>query len=106
MDFLFGLPKDVHRNTGIAVFVDRLRKMAHLALVPDCIDGEGTATKCIDRLLRQHGLSLAITLIYNLSLLGSIKVHLQGARHKIGHVRSGSYAYRWFNRVTEKSRYL
>ena len=45
MDFLFGLPKDSYGNTGIVVFVDRMSKMAHLAAVPDAIDGEGTATR-------------------------------------------------------------
>ena len=60
MDFVFGLPKDGHGNTGIVVFVDRLSKMAHLAAVPDSIDGEGTAQLFIDRLFRQHGLPVAI----------------------------------------------
>ncbi|KAG2780595.1 hypothetical protein PC116_g25413 [Phytophthora cactorum] len=35
MDFVFGLPKDKAGNTDIVVFVDRLSKMAHLAVVPD-----------------------------------------------------------------------
>ena len=60
MDFVFGLPKDLHGNTGIVVFVDRLSKMAHLAAVPDSIDGEGTASLFIDRVFRQHGLPMAI----------------------------------------------
>ena len=60
MDFMFGLPKDSDGNTGIVVFVDRLSKMAHLAAVPDSIDGEGTALLFIDRVFRQHGLPLAI----------------------------------------------
>ena len=60
MDFVFGLPKDGHGNTGIVVFVDRLSKMAHLAAVPDSIDGEGTAQLFIDRVFRQHGLPVAI----------------------------------------------
>ena len=60
MDFMFGLPKDAQGNTGIVVFVDRLSKMAHLAAVPDTIDGEGTATLFIDRVFRQHGLPVAI----------------------------------------------
>ena len=51
MDFVFGLPKDGHGNTGIVVFVDRLSKMAHMAAVPDSIDGEGTAQLFIDRCL-------------------------------------------------------
>ncbi|POM80133.1 Pol protein [Phytophthora palmivora] len=39
MDFVFGLPKDSAGNTGVVLFVDRLSKMAHLAAVPDTIDG-------------------------------------------------------------------
>ena len=60
MDFMFGLPKDSDGNTGIVVFVDRLSKTAHLAAVPDSIDGEGIALLFIDRVFRQHGLPLAI----------------------------------------------
>uniref|UniRef100_H3H286 Integrase catalytic domain-containing protein n=1 Tax=Phytophthora ramorum TaxID=164328 RepID=H3H286_PHYRM len=60
MDFVFGLPKDSDGNTGIVVFVDRLSKMAHLAAVPDTIDGKGTAKLFIDRIFRQHGLPESI----------------------------------------------
>ena len=60
MGFVFGLPKDSHGNTGIVVLVDRLSKMAHLAAVPDSIDGVGTAELFIDRVFRQHGLPVAI----------------------------------------------
>ena len=60
MGFVFDLPKDVHGNTGIVVFVDQLSKMAHLAAVPDSIDGKGTAQLSIDRVFRQHGLPVAI----------------------------------------------
>ncbi|GMF57904.1 unnamed protein product [Phytophthora fragariaefolia] len=49
MDFVFGLPPDAAGNTGVVVFVDRLSKMAHLATVPDIIEGEGTATLFLDR---------------------------------------------------------
>ena len=49
MDFLFGLPKDLEGNTGIAVFVNRLSKMDHLAAVPNSIDAEATAKQFIDR---------------------------------------------------------
>ena len=56
MDFVFGLPKYSEGNSGIAVFVDRLSKIAHLAAVPDSIDAEGTAKLFIDRVFRQHGL--------------------------------------------------
>lgn len=57
---MFGLPKYSAGNTGIVLFVDRLSKMAHLAAVPDAIDGEGTDTLFIDRVFRQHGLPLTI----------------------------------------------
>ncbi|GMF39394.1 unnamed protein product [Phytophthora fragariaefolia] len=60
MDFVFGLPPDAAGNTGVVVFVDRLSKMAHLAAVPDTIDGEGTASLFLDRLFRQHGLPEAV----------------------------------------------
>ncbi|KAG3055450.1 hypothetical protein PI124_g7815 [Phytophthora idaei] len=60
MDSVFGLPKDKAGNTGIVVFVDRLRKMDHLAAAPDTIDGEGTALLFLDRVFRQHGLPEAI----------------------------------------------
>ena len=60
MDFVFGLSKDSYGNTGIVVFVDRLSKMAHLAAVPESIDGEGTAQLFIDRVFGQHGLPVAI----------------------------------------------
>jgi hypothetical protein len=60
LDFVFGLPKDSEGNTGIVVFVDRLSKMAHLAAVPDTVDGEGTAKLFIDRVFRQHGLPVSI----------------------------------------------
>ncbi|GMF61352.1 unnamed protein product [Phytophthora fragariaefolia] len=60
MDFVFGLPPDAAGNTGVVVFVDRLSKMAHLAAVPDTIDGEGTASLFLDRVFRQHGLPEAV----------------------------------------------
>ena len=60
MDFVFGLPKDCDGNTRIMVFVDRLSKMAYLAVVPDSIDGKGKAMPFIDRAFRQHVLPLAI----------------------------------------------
>ena len=60
MNFVFVLPEDSDGTTCIVVFVDRLSKMAHLAAVPDSIDGEGTALLFIYRVFRQHGLPLAI----------------------------------------------
>ena len=49
MNFVFDLPNDSDGNTGIVVFVDRLRNLAHLAAVPGSINGEGTALLFIDR---------------------------------------------------------
>uniref|UniRef100_A0AAV1UDX9 Integrase catalytic domain-containing protein n=1 Tax=Peronospora matthiolae TaxID=2874970 RepID=A0AAV1UDX9_9STRA len=60
MDFVFGLPRDAAGNTRIVVFVDRLSKMAHLAAVPDSIDGDGTAKLFMDRVFLQQGLPVAI----------------------------------------------
>ncbi|GMF57423.1 unnamed protein product [Phytophthora fragariaefolia] len=60
MDFVFGLPPDAAGNTGVMVFVDRLSKMAHLAAVPDTIDGEATASLFLDRVFRQHCLPEAV----------------------------------------------
>jgi len=68
---VFGLPKDSEGNTGIVVFVDRLSKMAHLAAVPDTVDGEGTAKLFIDRVFRQHGLPVSIVSVETPSSLGS-----------------------------------
>ena len=62
LDFVFGLPKNSGGNTGIVVFVDRLIKMAHLAAVPESIDGEGTATLFLNRVFRQHGLLVSYCL--------------------------------------------
>lgn len=39
MDFVFSLPKDSAGNTCSVVVVGRLSKMAHLASVPDAMDG-------------------------------------------------------------------
>ncbi|GMF28606.1 unnamed protein product [Phytophthora fragariaefolia] len=62
MAFGFGLLPDAAGNTGVVVFVDRLSKMAHLAAVPDTIDGEGTATlsgRPSSRCLARLGMSTA-----------------------------------------------
>ncbi|KAG3191871.1 hypothetical protein C6341_g941 [Phytophthora cactorum] len=52
--------RDKAGNTCFVVFVDRLSKMDHLAVVPDTIDGEGTALLFLDQVFRQHGLPEAI----------------------------------------------
>ena len=60
IDFVFGLPKECDGKTVIVVFDDCLSKMAHLAAVPDSIDGKGTSMLFSDRVFRQRGLPLAI----------------------------------------------
>ena len=56
MDFVFGFPEDVHKNTGILVFVDRFSKMVHLVAVPESITAEGCARVFLDTVFRLHGL--------------------------------------------------
>uniref|UniRef100_A0AAV1US51 Integrase catalytic domain-containing protein n=1 Tax=Peronospora matthiolae TaxID=2874970 RepID=A0AAV1US51_9STRA len=56
MDFVFGLPKDARKNTGILVFVDRFSKMVHLVAVPETITASGCACVFIDTIFRLHGL--------------------------------------------------
>lgn len=60
---LFSFAQDSHGNTFIVVFVDRLSKMDHLAVVSDPIDGKGTAIMFIDCAFRQH--RLPVTIISN-----------------------------------------
>uniref|UniRef100_A0AAV1UWZ8 Integrase catalytic domain-containing protein n=1 Tax=Peronospora matthiolae TaxID=2874970 RepID=A0AAV1UWZ8_9STRA len=56
MDFAFGFPKDVHKNTGVLVFVDRFSKMVHLVAVPESITAQGCARVFIDAIFRLHEL--------------------------------------------------
>ena len=56
MDFVFGLPEDARKNTGILVFVDRFSKMVHLVAVPDYITATGCARVFIDTIFRLYGL--------------------------------------------------
>ena len=71
INFMFGLSKDSYVNMGIVVFVDRLCKIAHLAAVPDTIDGEGTATLIIDRVFDSTVCRWQLSLIEILASLGS-----------------------------------
>uniref|UniRef100_A0AAV1UGY7 Integrase catalytic domain-containing protein n=1 Tax=Peronospora matthiolae TaxID=2874970 RepID=A0AAV1UGY7_9STRA len=56
MDFIFRFPKNVHKNTGILVFVDRFSKMVHLVAVPESIKARVCARGFIDTIFRLHGL--------------------------------------------------
>ncbi|POM81278.1 Putative retroelement [Phytophthora palmivora] len=56
LDFVFGLPADDKRNTGILVFLCRLSKMVHHAPVRDKVTGKQAAQLFLDSVFRYHGL--------------------------------------------------
>ncbi|KAE9269460.1 hypothetical protein PF001_g29215 [Phytophthora fragariae] len=58
MDFVFGLPPDNKRRTGIVVFVDRFSKMVHLAAVPAEVTAKQTARLFVDMVFRHHGMPI------------------------------------------------
>uniref|UniRef100_H3GEC9 Integrase catalytic domain-containing protein n=1 Tax=Phytophthora ramorum TaxID=164328 RepID=H3GEC9_PHYRM len=60
MDFVFGLPQDNKRRTGIVVFVDRFSKMVQLAAVPAEVAAKQTACLFVDLVFRHHGMPLDI----------------------------------------------
>lgn len=56
MDFVFGLPPDTNRKTGILVFVDRFSKMVHLAAVSATVTAAQSARLFVDTAFRLHGM--------------------------------------------------
>ncbi|KAG3156745.1 hypothetical protein PC128_g21800 [Phytophthora cactorum] len=52
MDFVFGLPPDSKRRTGVVVFVDRFSKMVHLAAVPAEVTAVQTARLFVDMVFK------------------------------------------------------
>ncbi|CAH0486082.1 unnamed protein product [Peronospora farinosa] len=60
MDFIFGLPPDEQKRTGVLVLVDRFSKMVHFAPVSANITAETTATIFIDLIFSHHGLPESI----------------------------------------------
>ncbi|KAG3203205.1 hypothetical protein PC129_g22991 [Phytophthora cactorum] len=60
MDFVFGLPPDSKRRTGVVVFVDRFSKMVHLAAVPAEVTAVQTARLFVDMVFKHHGMPLDI----------------------------------------------
>ena len=60
LDFFFGLPPDPQHNTGVAVFVDRLSKMVHMAPCRPQITGKETAVLFLDHVFKLHGLPESI----------------------------------------------
>ena len=55
-DFVFGFPKDAHKNNGILVFFDQFSKMVNLDGVGGSITAQGCARVYIDTVFRLHGL--------------------------------------------------
>lgn len=60
MDFIFGLPADSRKRTGILVFVDRFSKMVHLAAVPALVSAVQSARIFVDTVFRLHGMPLDV----------------------------------------------
>ncbi|GMF57325.1 unnamed protein product [Phytophthora fragariaefolia] len=60
MDFIFGLPPDNKRRTGIVVFVKRFSTMMHLATVPAEVTAKQTARLFVDMVFRHHGMPIDI----------------------------------------------
>ncbi|GMF58262.1 unnamed protein product [Phytophthora fragariaefolia] len=60
MDYVFGLPPDNKRRTGIVVFVDRFSKMVPLAAVPAEVTAKQTARLFVDMVFRHHGMPIDI----------------------------------------------
>ncbi|GMF58251.1 unnamed protein product [Phytophthora fragariaefolia] len=60
MDFVFGLPPDSKRRTGIVVFVDRFSKMVHLAAVPAEVSAKQTARLFVAKEFRHHAMPIDI----------------------------------------------
>ncbi|MCO5562904.1 hypothetical protein L7F22_016540 [Adiantum nelumboides] len=60
MDFIFGLPKSIHGNTGIWTTVDRFCKQAHFIPVKKTLKEHQTATLFISQIFEYHGLPTSI----------------------------------------------
>ena len=60
MDFVFGLPADAQRRTGILVIVDTFSKMVHLSFVTASITAEDTAALFVDQVFKHHGMLATI----------------------------------------------
>ncbi|KAF1326230.1 Pol protein, partial [Globisporangium splendens] len=60
MDFIFGLPADSSKKTGILAIVDRFSKMIHLSAVPASVTAKQTAQIFLDSVFRLHGMPTEI----------------------------------------------
>ncbi|KAG2960569.1 hypothetical protein PC120_g27960 [Phytophthora cactorum] len=75
MDFVFGLPPDSKRRTGVVVFVDRFSKMVHLAAVPAEVTTVQTARLFVDMVFKHHGMPLDIVSDRDPSFTARFLVH-------------------------------
>ncbi|OWZ22522.1 Retroelement [Phytophthora megakarya] len=57
MNFVFGLPRDSRRKTGIVVFMERFSKIVHLAAVAAEVTSVQTARLFVDMVFKHHGIS-------------------------------------------------
>ncbi|MCO5607614.1 hypothetical protein L7F22_061811 [Adiantum nelumboides] len=62
MDFIFGLPKSIHGNTGIWTIVDKSSKQAHFIPVKKTFKAHHMATLFISQTFKYHGLPTSIVL--------------------------------------------
>ena len=60
MDFIFGLPKSLHGNTGIWTIVDRFSKQAHFIPFKKTIKAPHKANLFIAQIFKYHGLPKSI----------------------------------------------
>ena len=60
MDFIFGLPKSIHGNTGIWTIVDRFSKQAHFIPVKKSIKSHHMATLFVSQIFKYHGMPSSI----------------------------------------------
>ncbi|GMF48347.1 unnamed protein product [Phytophthora fragariaefolia] len=60
MDFIFGLPPDNKRRTGVVVFVDRFSKVVHLAAVPAEVPAKPSVRLFVDMVFRHHDMPIDI----------------------------------------------
>ncbi|MCO5598126.1 hypothetical protein L7F22_052218 [Adiantum nelumboides] len=60
MDFIFGLPKSIHGNTGIWTIVDKFSKQAHFIPVKETIKAHQMATLFTSQVFKYHGLPTSI----------------------------------------------
>ncbi|MCO5573059.1 hypothetical protein L7F22_026824 [Adiantum nelumboides] len=60
MDFIFGLPKSIHGNTGIWTIFDRFSMQAHFIPVKKTIKAHQMATLFISQIFKYHGLPTSI----------------------------------------------